>query len=453
METSKYLEDIDQESLTLVDVTCPICLSIMIQPITMPCHHSLCSPCFESNVSQSNLACPMCRKRISIWVRKMNKCKKLINEDLWLKIQNKFKNEVDARINGKDDENNSFTCTLPPVKVAAPGEIREEYEEEVRRLREEEEAHRQREEAASKSVIQALQENEERELSGLIEQRELLSERDFEFAKQLRSSQISETLSCIRSNKRNAKDCVANSIIKGTVGMSSSPSAASIDFYLEHVTPERKSTAPMTPPSSHDSHLKCSIRNASNNENLGNPSPKVKRSPQRELCTEVKVAPFFSVTSTPTSEAAASSSSRIFKDITSHYSSESEPEFDSEENVPRMEDISFKEFKKAKKKCDFADTEIAKSLVNSDSPNTEEEANNNTPLMLLSEAFDENNQNRNVDRSKGSEDEYSLRNQKRTFKKSSSGSHSKQRTPDSSKKNKLRQTTLMESLTKKQRRV
>ncbi|KAB7500926.1 hypothetical protein Anas_05846 [Armadillidium nasatum] len=111
------------------------------------------------------------------------------------------------------------------------------------------------------------------------------------------------------------------------------------------------------------------------------------------------------------------------------------------------------------------------------------------PLMLLSEAFDENNQNSNelllqlieeqklleqkleqekqdrqfalqlqksfkkVDRSKGSEDEYSLRNQKRTFKKSSSGSHSKQRTPDSSKKNTLRQTTLMESLTKKQRRV
>lgn len=41
----------------------------------------------------------------------------------------------------------------------------------------------------------------------------------------------------------------------------------------------------------------------------------------------------------------------------------SEPEFDSEENVPRMEDISFKEFKKAKKKCDFADTEIAKVSI------------------------------------------------------------------------------------------
>lgn len=58
-------------------------------------------------------------------------------------------------------------------------------------------------------------------------------------------------------------------------------------------------------------------------ENLYNSSPKVEETPRRKSCTEVKVTPFPSMSSTPTNEATASTSSRIFKDITSHYSSES----------------------------------------------------------------------------------------------------------------------------------
>ena len=54
---------IDYEKLTLQDVICPVCLSIMIEPVRMPCNHLLCMPCFKDNVDQTALHCPMCRTR------------------------------------------------------------------------------------------------------------------------------------------------------------------------------------------------------------------------------------------------------------------------------------------------------------------------------------------------------------------------------------------------------
>lgn len=53
----------DFNKLSPSDVLCPICLSIFIEPVTMPCKHTLCMPCFQNNVAQSALACPLCRKR------------------------------------------------------------------------------------------------------------------------------------------------------------------------------------------------------------------------------------------------------------------------------------------------------------------------------------------------------------------------------------------------------
>ena len=51
------------EDLCLSDVMCPICLSIMIEPVLMPCNHMLCLPCFNETVDQTSLQCPLCRKR------------------------------------------------------------------------------------------------------------------------------------------------------------------------------------------------------------------------------------------------------------------------------------------------------------------------------------------------------------------------------------------------------
>lgn len=43
------------------DVTCPICLYIIIKPVTLPCNHHLCLVCFERNVKEANFCCPICR--------------------------------------------------------------------------------------------------------------------------------------------------------------------------------------------------------------------------------------------------------------------------------------------------------------------------------------------------------------------------------------------------------
>ena len=33
--------------VSLADVACPICLCILVEPVSMPCHHVICSPCFQ----------------------------------------------------------------------------------------------------------------------------------------------------------------------------------------------------------------------------------------------------------------------------------------------------------------------------------------------------------------------------------------------------------------------
>ncbi|KAK8728728.1 hypothetical protein OTU49_009115 [Cherax quadricarinatus] len=49
--------------LSLADVMCPICLSILVEPVTLPCSHSLCRPCFNQHLAKTSLECPICRRR------------------------------------------------------------------------------------------------------------------------------------------------------------------------------------------------------------------------------------------------------------------------------------------------------------------------------------------------------------------------------------------------------
>lgn len=100
--------------VNLEDVGCPICLEILVEPITMPCKHTICKvgvplniyhlsvsvkyfdlrdnfqECFEKTIELANTVCPMCKKRISIWCRKAKKVENLIDVRLWDKIKNQF---------------------------------------------------------------------------------------------------------------------------------------------------------------------------------------------------------------------------------------------------------------------------------------------------------------------------------------------------------------------------
>ena len=83
---------------------CPICMYILIQPVTMPCSHELCLPCFKQNVEQANFCCPMCRMRISTWARKASRTKTLVNQKRWQEIQRAFPDRVNKRLNGDDED-------------------------------------------------------------------------------------------------------------------------------------------------------------------------------------------------------------------------------------------------------------------------------------------------------------------------------------------------------------
>ena len=69
--------------LTLEEARCPICSEILLEPVTMPCSHSVCLHCFKRTVGLTSLCCPLCRLRVSSWARKQSREKSLVNTELW----------------------------------------------------------------------------------------------------------------------------------------------------------------------------------------------------------------------------------------------------------------------------------------------------------------------------------------------------------------------------------
>ncbi|XP_071085920.1 uncharacterized protein [Haliotis cracherodii] len=155
---------VETSRVSLEDCTCPVCMCILIEPVTMPCHHELCRPCFKQNVEEASLLCPMCRTRIGTWARHASKTKTLVNQQRWGQIQELFPKRVRLRLEGKDEEDDSADVTFHrPVHLAAPGEIRKEYEEELNKLRQQLNQERRREELESEALIRRLQEEEDQD--------------------------------------------------------------------------------------------------------------------------------------------------------------------------------------------------------------------------------------------------------------------------------------------------
>ena len=76
---STYLQECNlskaAEMSTTFDIDaygCSICLEILVEPITMPCKHRMCKPCFAKNLELTNLHCPFCKKRIGTWCRQVS---------------------------------------------------------------------------------------------------------------------------------------------------------------------------------------------------------------------------------------------------------------------------------------------------------------------------------------------------------------------------------------------
>lgn len=157
---------------TLSDVTCPICLDIYIEPVTMPCGHELCLPCFKSMTDLTNFLCPMCRQRISTWYRNAANSNTLVNKDRWKFIQNHFSKELKNRIEGKtpqiianeiEEHKKGLHCASETSQACSkPGEIRKEYQEYLRREQERIRIEKENEEKQSLELIHKLIQEEER---------------------------------------------------------------------------------------------------------------------------------------------------------------------------------------------------------------------------------------------------------------------------------------------------
>ncbi|XP_061177803.1 E3 ubiquitin-protein ligase RNF169-like [Saccostrea echinata] len=171
-------------TLAAEDCMCPICMCILVEPVTMPCKHTLCYPCFKQNVEEASLACPMCRVRISVWARRGAKNGTLVNKKLWSQIQQLFPEKVEKRQKGLDDSIDE-PVFQPLINIAEPGEIRKEYEEQMKRLEAQREEERKKEQEASEALIRQLEEEEAR--------RKELENRDRELAKEI-SQEVNQSI-------------------------------------------------------------------------------------------------------------------------------------------------------------------------------------------------------------------------------------------------------------------
>ncbi|NXN31887.1 RN168 ligase, partial [Nycticryphes semicollaris] len=167
--------------LSLSDCLCQICMEIFVEPVTLPCNHTLCNSCFQLTVEKSSLCCPFCRRRVSSWARYNVRRNTLINWELWEKIQKNYPKECERRINGQDLEE-EICVPHPQHRLSKPGELRQEYEAEISKVEAERRAHEQEENKASEEYIQRLLAEEE-------EERRLAEERRREMEKQLKQDE------------------------------------------------------------------------------------------------------------------------------------------------------------------------------------------------------------------------------------------------------------------------
>ncbi|NXA81535.1 RN168 ligase, partial [Thryothorus ludovicianus] len=167
--------------LSLSDCLCQICMEIFVEPVTLPCSHTLCNSCFQMTVEKASLCCPFCRRRVSSWARYNTRRNTLINWELWEKIQKNYPEECERRMNGQDlDE--EICVPKPQHQLSKPGELRQEYEEEISKVKAERQAHEQEENKASEEYIQRLLAEEE-------EEHRLAEERRKEMEKQLKQDE------------------------------------------------------------------------------------------------------------------------------------------------------------------------------------------------------------------------------------------------------------------------
>ena len=199
--------------MDLADVFCPICLSILLQPVKMPCSHVLCLSCFKQNMKEATLCCPLCRARISSWARKAVRSQTLVDQELWSFITKTFPKQVEEAQDGKYeiDPEEIFPC-FAVHQFAEQGDIKSEFDSQLERTMEEDREEREREEQLSSELARQMEEEEreeERQRLRVVQQQE---EADRELARKIRMENITPTSS--KKRKNNVMDLLKKSAEK-----------------------------------------------------------------------------------------------------------------------------------------------------------------------------------------------------------------------------------------------
>uniref|UniRef100_A0A8C2G8P5 RING-type E3 ubiquitin transferase n=1 Tax=Cyprinus carpio TaxID=7962 RepID=A0A8C2G8P5_CYPCA len=213
------------------DCLCPVCLDIFLEPVTLPCMHTFCKPCFKETVDKSNMCCPLCRKRVSTWARLNSRNKTLVNVELWRRIQDAFPTQCERRVQGIEDDDDAVT--IPGPRVCQPGELRKEYEDQISKLVEEKRALEEAERRASEEYIQRLLAEEEERLA---EERRRREEQQLE---------NDEKLARLLSQELNSGPISDNAPAKKT-----KPNMGDIEKFLRPVPHKQPSSSHSSPESS-----------------------------------------------------------------------------------------------------------------------------------------------------------------------------------------------------------
>ncbi|XP_069045935.1 E3 ubiquitin-protein ligase RNF169 [Lepisosteus oculatus] len=122
--------------LTLEEARCPVCLEILLQPVTMPCGHSVCLPCFRRTVELSSLCCPLCRLRVSSWARRQAREKRLVDAELWERVRQSYPERCRRRMESSGE---AEACVADGIIFCKPRKIQQEYKKQMKNKLEDEE--------------------------------------------------------------------------------------------------------------------------------------------------------------------------------------------------------------------------------------------------------------------------------------------------------------------------
>ncbi|XP_028637308.1 E3 ubiquitin-protein ligase RNF168-like [Grammomys surdaster] len=194
------------KALTLEECHCLLCMEFLIEPITLPCNHTMCKSCFKALLRKTKLFCPFCRSCISSWARNHTHVDSLINKELWETIQSQYPEECRRRDPGEERPSLVFNDDPPVRLLSNPGELRKEYEEEMIRMEAERQAIEERQNRATEEFIWQLLAKEFEE-EKLWEEKRRLEEQQQREAEKAKKSCTSDPVTSPRKKKSKQKHC------------------------------------------------------------------------------------------------------------------------------------------------------------------------------------------------------------------------------------------------------